>query len=152
MGGITGIAGKDTLILNGTVLTGYADGDAIRFEPQGPVAQMKVSKDGNSVYALQYSGIMARVTVRLVRNCYDDQLINSLLQQWLADPAAFTLIAGSYVKRVGDGKGGWTNEVYQLAGGVVEQIPEGMTNVEGNTDQAVTIYRLMFRNDARLQQ
>jgi hypothetical protein len=153
MGGkITGVAGKDNLIINGTILTAYADGDAIKFTPAGPVAQMKVSKDGNSIYAMQNSGIACKVQVRLVRGSLDDITLNGYLQQWIADAATFVLLAGSYVKRIGNGKGGVVNEVYQLAAGVVEGIPEGLTNPEGNTEQAVTTYTLLFRNDVRLMQ
>jgi len=152
MNGITAVAGKDVLIINGQVLTGYADQDAIKFEPQGPIAQMKVSKDGNSIYSMQYSGIVVKLTVRLVRACFDDQTLNSLLQQWIADPSTFVLMSGSYVKRVGDGKGNVTNEVYQLAGGVPETIPSAMSNMDGSTEQSVTVYTMLFRNDARLMQ
>lgn len=152
MNGITAVAGKDVLIINGQVLTGYADADAIKLEPQGPIAQMKVSKDGNSIYSMQYSGIVAKLTVRLVRACFDDQTLNGLLQQWIADPSSFVLMSGSYVKRVGDGKGSVTNEVYQLAGGIFEMVPSATSNMDGNTEQSVTVYTLLFRNDARLMQ
>lgn len=152
MQGITAIAGKDVCIINGQVLTGYADGDAIKFEPQGPIAQMKVSKDGNSIYAMQYSGIAGKLTLRLVRGCLDDQTLNGLLQQWVGDPSSFVLMSGSYVKRVGDGKGNITNEVYQLAGGVFESIPGGISSMDGSIEASVTTYTLLFRNDARLMQ
>lgn len=152
MNGISAVAGKDVLIINGVILTGYADADAIKFEPQGPIAEMKVSKDGNSIYAMKYTGIVAKLSVRLVRACFDDQTLNGLLQQWIADPSTFVLMSGSYVKRVGDGKGNVVNEVYQLAGGVFEAIPAGHSNMDGSTEQAVTVYTLLFRNDARLMQ
>lgn len=152
MNGITAVAGKDVLIINGQILTGYADGDAIKFEPQGPIAQMKVSKDGNSIYSLQYTGIMAKLGLRLVRACFDDQTLNGLLQQWISDPTSFILMSGSYVKRIGDGQGNIVNEVYQLAGGVFEMIPGGHSNSDGNIEQSVTVYSFLFRNDARLMQ
>lgn len=152
MNGITAVAGKDVLIINGQVFKGYADADAIKFEPQGPISQMKVSKDGNSIYSMQYSGIMAKLTLRLVRASFDDQTLNSLLQQWIGDPTSFVLMSGSYVKRVGDGKGNVTSEVYQLAGGVFESIPGGLSSMDGSIEQSVTTYTLLFRNDARLMQ
>lgn len=150
--GISAVAGKDVLIIDGQVITGLADGDAIKIDFDGPIAQMKTSKDGNSIYAMQYSGIVAKLTVRLVRSCFDDATLNSKLQQWIADPTSFPLMAGSYVKRVGDGQGNVTSEIYQLAGGIFERIPSATTNMEGNVDQSVTVYTMMFRNNARLQQ
>ena len=152
MKGITAIAGKDVLIINGQVLTGYADADAIKFEPQGPISEMKVSKDGNSIYAMKYTGIMSKLTLRLIRGSFDDITLNGLLQQWIADPSLFVLMSGSYVKRIGDGKGGLVNEVYQMAGGVFETIPAGTSNMDGSIEQSVTVYTFMFRNDARLMQ
>ena len=152
MQGITAVVGKDVVIINGTILSAYADADAIKFEPQGPIAQMKISKDGNSIYAMQYNGIAAKLTLRLIRGSLDDQTLNGLLQQWVGDPASFVLMSGSYVKRVGDGKGNVTNEVYQIAGGVFEAIPGGVSNMDGSIESAVTTYTLLFRNDARLMQ
>lgn len=152
MNGITAVAGKDVLIINGQVLSGYADADAIKFEPQGPIAQMKVSKDGNSIYSMQYSGIAGKLTLRLVRGCFDDQTLNGLLQQWIGDPSTFILMSGSYVKRIGDGNGQVLNEVYQLAGGVFEMIPGAVSNMDGSIEQSVTVYNFLFRNDARLMQ
>lgn len=152
MNGITAVAGKDVLIINGQIFTGLADGDAIKCEPQGPISQYKVSKDGNTIIALQYSGIVVKLTVRLVRTCFDDQTLNGLLQQWIGNPTGFSTMAGSYVKRIGDGKGNVINEVYQLAGGVFEAIPAGHTNTDGSLEQNVTVYTMFFRNDARLQQ
>lgn len=152
MNGISAVAGKDVIIINGQVLTGHADADAIKLDFATPIGQMKVSKDGNSIYSLQSSGIIAKLTLRLIRASFDDVTLNGLLQQWLADPSTFVLMSGSYVKRVGDGKGNVTNEVYQLAGGIFEMIPSAVSNMDGNTEQSVTIYTLLFRNDARLMQ
>lgn len=149
--GISAIVGRDSLIIGGQVITGLADGDAIKLEPNGPVAAMKVSKDGNSIYAMQYSGIVVKLTIRLVRGCLDDITLNGQLQSWISNPTGFQTLAGSYVKAIGDGKGNIINEVYTLAGGIFESIPGGMQNMDGNTEQAVTVYTLLFRNDARLQ-
>ena len=113
---------------------------------------MKVSKDGNSIYAMKYTGIMAKLTVRLVRGSFDDITLNGLLQQWIADPSLFILMSGSYIKRIGDGKGSVLNDVYQLAGGVFEAIPPGTSNMDGSIESSVTVYTFMFRNDARLMQ
>lgn len=150
--GITAVAGNDVLIINGTVITGHADGDAYKLEPQGPISQYKISKDGNSIVALQYTGILCKLTVRLVRDCPDDQVLNALLQSWIASPNTFSLMDATYVKSTGDGKGNVTDEVYSLAGGVFETIPGATTNMDGNTEQSVTVYTLWFRNDARLME
>jgi hypothetical protein len=148
--GISAVAGSDILNINGTIISGHADGDAYKIEPQGPIGEMKVSKDGNSIYALQYTGIKVKLTVRLVRDCADDVFLNGLLQQWIASPNTFPLLFAEYIKSTGDGKGNVTNEVYVLSGGIFEMIPSAVSNMDGNTEQSVTVYTLWFRNDARL--
>lgn len=150
--GITGIVGKDVLTINGQVIIATGDGDAIKLDPQGPIAQMKVSKDGNSVYALANSGIACKLAVKLVRGSFDDITLNGYLQQWLSDPASFSLLSGSYVKRMGDGKGNSVSDIYTLSGGLVEQIPPAVGNSEGSTEQGYVTYTLLFRNDVRLHQ
>ena len=148
--GITAVSGNDIFNLNGTILTGHADGDWVKVEPQGDVSQYKVSKDGNTIIALQYTGILVKVTLRLVRACGDDVLINGLLQAWLGSPKTFPLLSAEYIKATGDGKGNVTNEVYVLSAGVPKIIPQGHTNADGNVESSVTVYELWFRNDARL--
>lgn len=148
--GITGVAGSDILNINGTIITGHADADAFKLEPQGSIAQYKISKDGNSIVALQYTGILCKLTVRLVRACADDIFLNGLLQAWIGAPNVFALMGAEYIKSTGDGKGNVTNEVYVLSGGVFETIPGAHSNMDGATDQSVTVYTLWFRNDARL--
>jgi hypothetical protein len=150
--GIAAVAGTDVLIINGVVITGHADGDAIKIEPQGPISQYKISKDGNTIIALQNTGLLCKLTVRLVRACADDVTLNGLLQQWIQSPSTFPLLAGSYVKNVGDGKGNTTNEIYVISGGTFEMIPGGHSSMDGSTEQSVTVYTFWFRNDARLMQ
>lgn len=148
--GIAAIAGSDILSINGRVLTGHADGQAYKLEPQGPISQYKVSKDGNTIVALQYTGLLCKLTIRLVRDCPDDQFLNSLLQQWIGNPAGFVLMNSEYIKAIGDGKGNIINEVYTLSAGAFEMIPGALTDMDGSVEASVTVYTLWFRNDARI--
>ncbi len=150
--GISAVSGSDVLILNNGVgvITGHADGEAYKLEPQEPISEMKVSKDGNSIYAPKYTGIKAKLTIRLVRACADDQNMNTLLQAWIASPSTFNMFSGTYLKSTGDTKGNVTNEVYSLSGGVFEMIPSGVSNMDGSVEASVTIYTLLVRVDARL--
>jgi len=152
MQGISAVAGKDVVIIDGMVITALADGESIKLDFDTAIAQMKISKDGNSIYGMQYSGIIGKLSIRIVRGSYDDAILNSKLQQWLSDPTGFNLMSGSYVKRVGDGQGNVTSEIYQLAGGIFDKIPSGKTHSDGDTEQSVTVYTMLFRNNARLMQ
>jgi len=152
MEGISAVAGKDVVVIDGNVITALADGEAVKLSFGTAVGMMKVSKDGNAIYALNYSGLVVTVELRIIRGSLDDQILNSSLQQWLADPSSFSLMAGSFIKRIGDGKGNVLSEVYQLGGGIFENIPDALMNTEGTTDQSVVLYKMLFRNNVRLMQ
>jgi hypothetical protein len=148
--GITGVSGNDILNVNGTIITGHADGDAFKLEPQGDISEYKVSKDGNSIVALKNTGILCKLTIRLVRGCADDIALNGLLAQWRGSPNTFALMPAEYIKATGDGNGNTVNEVYVLNGGTFKIIPGGHTSMDGSVDASVVVYELWFRNDARL--
>jgi hypothetical protein len=146
------LTGKDVIIINGQIITALASGDCVKVEFDNPIADLKLSKDGNAIYAMNYSGIRAKVTLRVVRGSTDDQTLNGLLQQQMNDFAAFVLMAGSFIKRLGDGKGGVGSEVYQLAGGIFERYPSAKMNTEADIEQSISEYTMLFRNNGRLMQ
>jgi hypothetical protein len=71
------------------------------------------------------------------------------LAAWIKDPSAFNLITGQFVKRTGDGKGNVSNVTYDLAGGIFSKTPVAKTNVEGDTEQSVVVWNLLFSNGTR---
>jgi len=150
--GVVAISSSDVIILDGQVVSAYAGGDAVMLSFDGDIGKMKISKDGNAVYALDSTGLAVKVTLKLVRGSYDDQTLNSKLQGWLSDPVGFTLMTGSFVKRLGDGKGNVISEVYQMSGGIFTKIPKSKMNVAGDTEQSVVEYEMVFRNNSRLMQ
>jgi len=151
-GGAVALSGRDVIVINGNVITALANGEPIVLSFDTPIGQMKVSKDGNAIYAMQYSGQVVKVTLKVLRGSFDDQNLNSLLQDWIADPSSFNLMTGSFIKRIGDGQGNILSDVYQLAGGIFENIPGAKTSVEGDTEQSVTEYKMLFRNNIRIIQ
>jgi hypothetical protein len=65
------------------------------------------------------------------------------------DPPSFVLFRGQFVKRVGDGNGNITQEIYAMSGGIFTKEVDVVSNVEGETEQAVALYRLKFTNAPR---
>ena len=61
----------------------------------------------------------------------------------------FSKYHGKVIKKVGDGKGNVTNDIYDLSGGVFSKRVETTSNVEGNTDQSLAIYNIKFTNSPR---
>ena len=152
MGGIVAMSGRDVTIIDGTVLTALADADAVKLEFSNAIGDMKMSKDGNAIYSMKYSGLVVKVSIKLLRGSADDVELNSKLQDFIADPASFELMVGSFIKRIGDGKGNIVSDVYQLAGGVFNMVPGAKENTDGDLEQSTIEYVMLFRNNIRMIQ
>lgn len=138
------ITGADTVIINDRILTAFADGDSGAFTFPNKLVEVKVGKNKNAIYAGNPMGLICEATLRIIRGTPDDKFLNSLQSAYLNDPPSFTLLTGEFIKRVGDGAGNVTNDVYALAGGVLPNLPEVKENQAGETEQAVTIWKLTF--------
>jgi hypothetical protein len=74
----------------------------------------------------------------------------NLLAQQNANFAGTVLLTGTFIKKLGDGAGNITSDTYVLAGGIFQKIPEGKTNVEGETEQSVAIFMIKFASAVRI--
>lgn len=144
------LTGSDTLTINGRVFTGQADDNwgELRFPNQ--LANMKTGKNGNTIFGFNATGKNAEMTNRLMRGCSDDIFLNGLLQQQVYNFAAFVLLNGQFIKKLGDGAGHITSDIYNLGGGIIEMVPEAVSNTSGDTNQSVTIYKIKWASAVRV--
>ena len=147
--GQVSLTGNDTVIINSVILTAFAEGDTASFTFPNKLVEAKVGKNGNSIFAFNAQGQMVEATLRIIRGSADDKFLNSLQKSYINDPAGFTLLNAEFIKRAGDGKGNVTNDTYVFGGGVLPNLPEVKENVAGETEQAVTIWKLTFTNTDR---
>jgi hypothetical protein len=145
----TSLTGKDTQKINGRILNDFADGDCASLTFPNDLSVIKTGKNGNSIYAFNYSGNQCDVTMRILRGTPDDKFLNNLLATLKNDPAGFTLMTGEFTKNIGDGAGGITQDTYIMSGGTFKKQTEVKENAEGDTEQAVAIYNLIFSNAPR---
>lgn len=141
---IKSLTGQDTLIVNGRIITGLVDANAVDLTFPNDISAVKRGKDGNVIYAKNEMGRMASMTVRISLGCEDDKYLNSLIQLWKQNPSTFTLLTGSFIKNIGDGASGVQSKVHQLSGGTFKNLPEALTSAEGNTDQSVAVYTITW--------
>lgn len=146
---ITALTGSDTIKINGRILNDFADGDVAVLTFPNELLQVKTGKNGNSIYAFNYSGQQAEVTLRLIRGGSDDKFLNNLLALFKNDPASFSLMIGEFIKNVGDGAGNVTQDIYNMTGGAFKKNTDVKQNAEGDVEQAVAIYSLIFSNSPR---
>lgn len=149
---INNITGADTLIIAGSVINDFADGEISSITFPNEIAKAKTGKNGNTIWAQDAQGTNADLMLRIMRGSSDDiNLQNMLISQQQNFPS-FTLLTGQFVKQLGDGQGNTLSDIYNLLGGAFTKNVEVSTNVEGGTDQSVAIYHLKFAQVARAQQ
>jgi hypothetical protein len=145
-----GLTGNDTLTLNNTVLTDFADGNCVELSFPNDIAQVKTGKNGNSIYAQNQTGNNGELKLRLIRGSSDDNFMNNLLIQQQNNFSGTVLLQGQFVKVIGNGLGTNSFDTYILSGGVFMKIQEAKENVEGDTEQSVTMYTIKFATVVRV--
>lgn len=146
---VVAMSGSDTITINNRLITGGADGNIIELTYPNEVAQVKTGKNGNSIYGFNASGRQCEVKLRLIRGCSDDKFMQALLNLMIGSFESFPLMISNFTKRIGDGAGNITSDIYILSGGIFQKQIEGKSNVEGDTEQSVAIYMMKFSNSPR---
>lgn len=138
------ITGKDTLVLKGRVFLDMADGDNSQLTFPNDLVAVKTGKNNNSIYSKNQTGLNGEMTLRVIRGSSDDKFLQNELAQVERDMPSYELINGSFIKKIGDGLGNITNDTYDLSGGIIKKQVEAKENSEGDTEQAISIYTLVF--------
>lgn len=151
MAGSVSLTGNDVITINGRVFHDFATGDIAKLDFPAELVKVAASKNGNIIYALDVTGLMSKLTLKLLLGSSDDRYINSLLASQNQDFASTVLAVGSFVKRVGNGTGpsGVTNVIYNTLGGVVSKFPAVKSNATGDVEQSVVEWVIDFGNNSR---
>jgi hypothetical protein len=142
--GIFLITGDDTLVIDTQTIATLADGGVVDLTRPNNLATGKVGKSGNGIVAINKTGFMADIKIRVMMGNADDNFLLNLLNQWVNAPTTFILMTGTFTKNLGDGKGNSNPVTYTLAGGYFLKDTPMVSNVEGNTDQAVAVYETQW--------
>ena len=148
------LTGQDSVVFfrAGTplVLSGFADGDTVMLEYPNNSVEAKPGKNGNVLFAFNATGVLVNATLRLLLGTNDDKFFNSRFAELQNDISSFILMEAEFVKRVGDGAGNITSVTYRLGGGIIQKPPAVKENVEGDTEQSVVVWNILFTNSNRI--
>ena len=147
---VSALAGSDSLVLMQHIFNDFADGDTIDLDFPNGIASVKKGKNGNALFALNTQGQIGVLKLGLVRASADDIFLLKFLNLQNQNFAGTVLLSGQYVKNIGDGAGNITADTYLLSGGIFQKQTPGKENVEGNTDQAKTMYEIHFEKAIRI--
>ena len=146
MKGSLSLTGSDTIKIDERILNDLADGDAVVITYPNDLAAVKTGKNGNTIYAFNETGRNVEVSLRVLLGSSDDKYLNSRMNSMKNDFAAFTLLTGEFVKRVGDGTGSVNNTTYIMSGGIFKKQIEAKYSAEGDVSQSVAVYTLSYGN------
>lgn len=138
------LTGEDTIIINDAVLVDLADGDVGSLAFPNDVMAMSTGKNKNTIFAKDEAGCNAELVIRVPRASSTDKRLNGLFQNQENNFTGFVLLTGAIVKRLGDGAGNITYDTYPLEAGMFRRAVEASSNVNGNTEQAVSVYTISF--------
>ena len=144
------LTGNDTLIINERVIKGLADGSTINITIDNDTIGTTTGKDDNTIFSDNRQGSNATLELRLVRGSAEDIYFNGLSIEQDRDLPSFALMNGSFSKRIGDGFGTVRFDTYVLLGGAFKKkMPEVNENLNGETDQGVSVYTVFFAKAKR---
>lgn len=144
------MTGNDSVKINNRNITDLADGDCVGLTFPNECANIKTGKNGNAMFALNETGRQSEVLLRVVRGSADDKFLNNLYALQQNNFPAFVLMTGEFVKLTGDGQGNVGQDTYINSGGIFSKGIEAKSNVEGDTEQSVSIYTFKFANSPRV--
>jgi hypothetical protein len=143
------LTGADTISIDGVPLVNLADGDVAVLTYPNSLTETKKGKNGNAIISRNETGDIAELVIRILRASPDDKTLNSRMIAMEQEFASFVTLTADLVKKMGDGAGNVSNDIFALSGGSFSKKIETTSNVEGNTDQAVAIYTMTFVNSSR---
>lgn len=146
---IVSLTGDDTIKINDQIFADFGDGDTAVLDFPNDLMQAKTGKDGNSIFAFNNSGRQCTFVLRLLRGGSDDTFLNNLFASQVNSPAGFTLLTGEFIKNIGDGQGNIRQDIYALSGGTFKRGVNAKENTEGDTEQAISVWNLLFTNAPR---
>lgn len=144
------LTGNDTLIINERVINDLADGSTITLNIDNDGIGTATGKNDNTIYSDNRQGSNATAELRVLRGSATDIYFNGLSIEQDRDLPTFSLMQGSFTKRIGDGFGNVKFDTYVLLGGAFQRkMPNTNENLQGETEQGVSVYNVFFAKAKR---
>lgn len=147
--GAYALTGEDTFIINDRPINDFTDNTIINIDIPNDDIGTSTGKNGNTIISDNAQGGNATATLRILMNSVDDKFLNGLYIQQKKDLQTFSLMNGSFSKRVGDGRGNVSFNNYTLLGGAFQKKPGAQDNINGDTEQGTVEYTIFFSQASR---
>lgn len=138
------LVGDDIIKINDRLFADFPHGDIAKLTFPNDIVTVKTGKNGNTIYAKNETGNQASLELRVLRGSADDAFLNGEQASYAAASALYVLMNGELVKVLGKGDGSAVQDIYTLTGGIITKRVEATSNVEGDVEQAVSVYTIQF--------
>lgn len=147
--GTFSLFGTDTIKIGERILSDFGKGEVAKISFPTEISTVTTGKNGNAIYVQNASGFQAELELRVIRGSGDDKALQSLLTGYRSNPTGFVLQNAELAKKIGDGTGKVASDAYVLTGGVPTKQVEVVSNVEGDAEQAISVYTWVFATSDR---
>lgn len=138
------LIGQDTIKIGERILADFGHGEVAKISYPTELATVKTGKNGNTIFVQNASGFQASLELKVIRGSSDDKFLQTLLTSYRSNPTAFVLQNAELAKKLGDGTGNVQADTYILTGGIPTKQVEVVVNVEGDVEQAISVYTWVF--------
>ena len=137
--------------LNGKwTLSDFADGTIAQLETPNEQSTVTTGYNGNSLGAHNEPGRQRRFTIRLVKGSSDDKRLNESYELWKERDMRFKPLKGWFTKNIGHEDGSLSQDTTECYFGLPNGVPVALTDTNGNTEQDVSVYTIVFGNSKRI--
>jgi hypothetical protein len=143
------VLGDDTIKLGDIILENLGHGEVAKVTYSTELATVKTGKNGNTIFVQNASGFQATMEFKVIRGSSNDKDLQTLVTSYKTNPSTFVLQNAEIAKNIGDGIGGKITDVYILTGGIPSKQVEVVVNVEGDVEQALSVYTFVFATSDR---
>lgn len=131
------------------VLSDFADGTVAELSAPNELSSMTTGYNGNSLGAHNEPGRQRELTIRLVKGSGDDKRLNANYNLWKNRDLRFKPLSMTFTKNVAHENGSVTNDKVSCYFGLPAGQPTQASDMNGSTDQVVSVYSIRFGNSER---
>lgn len=150
--------GNDTVIFNSRTLADFGSGEVAKITFPTEIASVKAGKEGNTIYVQNVTGHQAVLEIKVIRGSADDHYFLDKVKAYKNYPSLYVLDTAQLSKFIGSGKsttggpddapntGKQSSDKYTLNHGIPTKQQDVVTNLDGDTEQAIAVYTWTFAN------
>jgi len=150
--------GSDTITIGGRLLLNLFSGETGKVTYQNDLGTVKTGKDGSAIFIKNETGYQATLEVHVIRGSADDVALDDYIKTYISAPEKYVLLNAVIAKPFGTGAG--TNQgtatgtviktdKLTLNNGIPTKNVDMVVNLDGDSEQAISIYTYVFASTTR---